>query len=148
MHCRAYAVLLAGVCFLMAAFTAGFLVTQALAAQAALPTVTPPSGSISITVPKGAKLTRDLVRFPHDKHVSEGCATCHHVLNDNKQIYTCATDGCHDLANPTGAEKKSIRYFRNAFHVRKEASCNGCHAIRKKAKRQHGPTACKACHRK
>ena len=107
-----------------------------------------PKVTIPITIPPDAKLQRPVVFFPHDKHAAEECALCHHVLNEGKLVYTCATPGCHDLANPKGEDKKSIKYFRNAFHVRKEASCNGCHALRKKAGEPHGPTACKACHKK
>ncbi|UZP66223.1 cytochrome c3 family protein [Desulfovibrio mangrovi] len=124
------------------------ILTVSVAAFAAAPAAKAPADPISITVPEGTALKKSIVSFPHAKHAGETCVTCHHTMEKNPEQLTCSSKGCHDLGNPTTKEeKKSMVYFRNAYHADVPASCNGCHKARKKEGKPAGPTDCKGCHR-
>lgn len=106
-----------------------------------------PQEPIIISVPAGAKLKKDKVAFPHKAHSALQCKECHHKLDEKPAVYSCTATGCHDLGNPTTSEeRKSMAYFRNAFHKNSNASCNGCHKKLKKEGKPAGPTSCKKCH--
>ncbi|WP_027361502.1 cytochrome c3 family protein [Halodesulfovibrio aestuarii] len=106
-----------------------------------------PKDPVIIGAPAGAKIKKPKVAFPHATHAALQCEACHHMLKQNPEVYSCSSEGCHDLATPTSSEeRKSIAYFRNAFHANSKASCNGCHKSRKKEGKSAGPTACKGCH--
>ena len=106
-----------------------------------------PQKPIVIGVPAGAKLKKEKVSFPHKAHAALQCDACHHMLKENPEQYSCTAAGCHDLANPTNSEeRKSMAYFRNAFHANSKSSCNGCHKKLKKEGKPAGPTSCKQCH--
>jgi predicted CXXCH cytochrome family protein len=77
-----------------------------------------------------------VVTFPHEKHASVACVTCHHEFLDRSGSGTCYS--CHrsDRADlPRGAEA--------LFHV----FCLGCHRDPPSAGGRHGPvTGCASCH--
>jgi hypothetical protein len=77
-----------------------------------------------------------VVTFPHEKHTSVACVTCHHEFLDRSGSGTCYN--CHrsDRADlPRGAEA--------LFH----GFCLGCHRDPPAADRRHGPvTGCVTCH--
>lgn len=112
-------------------------------------------GPVEISVPEGAQLRMDRVDFPHNVHAKRHggefeCTVCHHQWDGKSEdeIRYCSSKGCHDLANPeTPEEKRSVKYFRNAFHGG-DTSCNGCHKARAKEGKTSGPTRCTECHKK
>lgn len=106
-----------------------------------------PQEPVVIGVPAGTQMKKPRVMFSHAAHSALQCESCHHMLKQNPDVYSCSSKGCHDLGNPTSSdERKSIAYFRNAFHANSKSSCNGCHKSLKKAGKPAGPTSCKKCH--
>lgn len=106
-----------------------------------------PKEPIVINVPADATLKKSKVMFPHSAHAALQCDACHHMLKEKPELYSCITKGCHDLGNPkSSADRKSMTYFRNAFHANSKVSCNGCHKMLKKEGKPAGPTSCKDCH--
>lgn len=106
-----------------------------------------PKDPVVIGVPAGANIKKPKVAFPHAKHAALQCEACHHMLKDKPEVYSCSSKGCHDLGNPSSSEeRKSMVYFRNAFHANSKVSCNGCHKALKKEGKPAGPTSCKKCH--
>lgn len=123
------------------------LLALVLCASLVLAAPKPPEGPIAIKPPAGAVLKKSVVQFPHAKHGELDCTVCHHTLASQPKTYTCSAPACHDLANPTDkAAKKSMAYFRNAYHAPAATSCNGCHKARKTEGKKAGPTDCKGCH--
>ncbi len=128
--------------------------------------LTIPLGMISPSVPDGVeKLTLPFANFPHSRHMTYACATCHHKWEYNEGLDSCTTSGCHDLAtNPDKPLKdgqytnESIRYYKYAYHV----MCRDCHrninaqnreainknrfASNKIELKRNGPVSCKGCH--
>lgn len=76
------------------------------------------------------------VSFPHDKHTSVNCVTCHHNLLDNTGPGDCIA--CHRSSRP------DLRHSSEAtFHV----FCRSCHVLLATESHPHGPTrACSGCH--
>ncbi|WP_456325731.1 cytochrome c3 family protein [Desulfonauticus submarinus] len=104
-----------------------------------------PTGDILLTPPAGVKKVRKgPVKFSHASHASVDCKECHHTWDGKGKIKKCTDSGCHDIVNPKGKEKRSIKYYYQAFHK----NCIGCHKAEKKAGKKTGPTACNKCHAK
>lgn len=76
------------------------------------------------------------VSFPHDKHTSVNCVTCHHNLLDDTGPGDCIA--CHRSSRP------DLRHSSEAtFHV----FCRSCHVLLATESHPHGPTrACSGCH--
>lgn len=76
------------------------------------------------------------IHFPHEKHTTVNCVTCHHNFVDKTGIGSCLD--CHrserpDLGQPAEA----------TFHT----FCRNCHSQLAQTTTKHGPTrACSACH--
>ncbi|MBW2020748.1 MAG: cytochrome c3 family protein [Deltaproteobacteria bacterium] len=107
------------------------------------------------------KHKKSLVTFTHHKHNVDykiGCADCHHVYKDGKNVWkegdeVKKCDACHTEAKAPRAKKgepklskkeKIKKYYYSAIHE----NCVGCHKGLKKAGQPTGPTACKGCHPK
>jgi len=111
------------------------------------------------------KHKKALVTLSHKKHNVDckiGCADCHHVYKDGKNVWKegdevqkCDTKGCHDKAKAPKAkegekklkrkEKASQGYYYSAIHE----NCVECHkANKKKGMEKPGPTKCTECHPK
>lgn len=89
-----------------------------------------PVGMLSLGAPDGAEQTRAFVDFPHSRHMTYSCDTCHHTWQYHAILDTCATSGCHDLTQaPEMAIKngkyteEGIRYYKYAYHK----MCRDCH---------------------
>ena len=125
------------------------LVVAALACALALPLYAAPAkkapdADITFKAPEGMKMTKSLVKFPHEKHAEVKCADCHHKKDAKGNEYAkCDAKGCHD--NLTAKQGKDSYY--NAFHGNNVKSCVGCHKAKKEAK-PNVPTACDKCHPK
>ena len=129
-------------------------------------TLSIPVGMLSLGAPDGVEQTRTSVDFPHSRHMTYSCNTCHHTWEYHAILDTCTTSGCHDLTkSPEMAIKdgkyteEGIRYYKNAYHK----MCRDCHrdinaqnAARAKttnirgetAQLRNGPVACIDCHPK
>ena len=107
------------------------------------------------------KHTKSLVTLNHKKHNVDykiGCADCHHVYKDGKNVWkegdaVQKCDACHTEAKaPTGADapklsqaEKIKAYYYSAIHE----NCVGCHKDLKKADPTKViPTKCAECHPK
>jgi hypothetical protein len=108
------------------------------------------------------KHKKALVTLSHKKHNVDykiGCADCHHVYKDGKNVWkegdeVKKCDACHTEAKAPKAKEgepklskaeKIKKYYYSAIHE----NCAGCHKANKKAgKEKPGPTACKECHPK
>ena len=122
-----------------------------------------PVGMLSLGAPEGVEQTRTSVDFPHSRHLTYSCDTCHHKWNYHAIVDTCTTSGCHDLIEPPekaieGGEytEEGIRYYKYAYHV----MCRDCHREinaenREKLKmtnlgevelQRSGPVGCIECH--
>jgi hypothetical protein len=78
-------------------------------------------------------------QFPHDKHTTVNCLTCHHNLIDNTGTGSCID--CHRNS------RAALNHSSNeaTFHV----FCRSCHVQLAQEGRKHGPTrACASCHRR
>ena len=104
-----------------------------------------------------AKHTKPLATLTHKKHNVDykiGCAECHHVYKEGKNVWkegdeTQKCDACHSEAKaPKGAKmakkEKITKYHYSAIHK----NCKGCHKDLKKAGEPTGPVTCKKCHPK
>ncbi len=111
-----------------------------------------------------AEAQRSSVEFPHAVHFDYSCRECHHKWVKENAIQSCATSGCHELAEapkdkdgkPSTDALQQIKYYKNAYH----AMCIGCHKEIKKANKAleatrlsgdaklaaTGPTGCIQCH--
>jgi hypothetical protein len=125
-----------------------------------------PMGSILLEPPSEVDPTRSPVEFPHSRHFTFSCQTCHHDWKGETQIEGCMTSGCHDLEKSPKKNAKTAnepvvsaaRYYKTAFHN----LCRGCHQeIKNKNKKlesrldiakpelmKTGPTGCIECHPK
>lgn len=127
-------------------------------------TLSIPVGMLSLGAPDGVDQERTSVDFPHSRHMTYSCDTCHHKWEYHSIIDSCTASGCHDLTEPP--EKaiqdgeytdEGIRYYKYAFHV----MCRDCHRDinaqnREKLKTTNisgdvelmrsGPVGCIECH--
>jgi hypothetical protein len=124
-----------------------------------------PVGLFSIGAPAEVEMTRTAVDFPHSRHLTYSCDTCHHKWEYHAILDSCTTSGCHDLTEaPENALKdgnyteEGIRYYKYAYHE----MCRNCHRdinaqnreLVKKAKftgesvelLRNGPVGCIECH--
>ena len=119
-------------------------------------------GAIELSAPKGVEMKKSLVEFPHARHFSYNCQTCHHTWDFGPEVSGCMASGCHDLIQaPKKSDKVSaVMYYKKAYHQK----CIGCHreikklnlAMEKKAGigagniklQSAGPTGCRDCHPK
>ncbi len=109
----------------IASFSAGALIVM-------LPTATVHRWSLQpVTTPAPLEL-----HFPHEKHVSVNCTTCHHNFIDRTGVSNCID--CHRSG------RRDLPQSNEAtFHV----FCRDCHAVLATSGDRHGPTrACSACH--
>jgi hypothetical protein len=107
------------------------------------------------------KHTKTLVTFNHKKHNVDykiGCADCHHLYKDGKNVWkegdaVQKCDVCHTEAKaPTGADAPKLskaeqikKYYYSAIHE----NCVECHKDLQKAdKTRVIPTKCAECHPK
>jgi len=81
------------------------------------------------------------VYFPHEKHTTVNCVTCHHNFTDKTGIGSCLD--CH---RATRATRRDLTQSGEAtFH----SFCRGCHTQLAHTTTQHGPTrSCSDCHQK
>jgi hypothetical protein len=78
------------------------------------------------------------VYFPHEKHTTVNCVTCHHNFVDKTGLGSCRD--CHRSARPDLPESAEA-----TFHT----FCRNCHTDLAQTTTKHGPTrACSACHAK
>ena len=124
-----------------------------------------PMGSFTIGPPEEVTPLRSVVDFPHSKHFSYSCTTCHHKWDGSSKVQNCTTSGCHDqTAVPEKPLKngvytaEAIKYYKYAYHNQ----CRDCHKKLKEQKEQftHStsttdkvfpeiiPTGCVECHPK
>jgi len=122
-----------------------------------------PVGEIQLTAPDDIGTRKSPVDFPHSKHFTYTCYTCHHTWEGDENLQSCSASGCHDQVErpkpsdgtqPTPEEE--ITYFKQAYHQ----LCITCH---KEIQQQNvalelslkqikgklpnvGPTSCVGCH--
>ena len=78
------------------------------------------------------------VYFPHEKHTTVDCVTCHHNFVDKTGLGSCRD--CHRSARPDLPESAEA-----TFHT----FCRTCHTDLAQSTTKHGPTrACSVCHAK
>jgi predicted CXXCH cytochrome family protein len=76
--------------------------------------------------------------FPHEKHTTVACVTCHHNFVDKTGLGSCRD--CHRSARTDLPETAEA-----TFHT----FCRNCHTELAQTTTKHGPTrACSACHAK
>jgi hypothetical protein len=76
------------------------------------------------------------VHFPHEKHTTVNCVTCHHNFVDKTGIGSCLD--CH-----RSARADLTRSAEATFHT----FCRNCHSQLAATTAKHGPTrACSPCH--
>ena len=87
-------------------------------------------GMLNLGAPSGVQQERTSVDFPHSRHMTYSCDTCHHKWNYHAVVDSCTASGCHDLTTPPenaiqGGEytAEGIRYYKYAYHV----MCRDCH---------------------
>lgn len=129
-------------------------------------TLSIPLGMISLGAPDGVEQEKASVDFPHSRHMTYSCDTCHHTWEYHAIIDSCTASGCHDLTTaPENALKngkyteEGIRYYKYAYHVK----CRDCHRdinAQNRAKlkttnisgdveqMRSGPVGCVECHPK
>jgi predicted CXXCH cytochrome family protein len=77
------------------------------------------------------------VNFPHDKHTTVNCVTCHHNFADQSGV----TGGC--LACHRSDRSDLPQAAEPLFHT----FCRSCHVELAQTTQQHGPTrSCSTCH--
>ena len=93
-------------------------------------TLSIPVGMLNIGAPDGIEMTRSAVDFPHSRHMTYSCTTCHHTWEYHAILDNCTASGCHDLTEaPENAIKdgqytaEGIRYYKYAYHE----MCRNCH---------------------
>lgn len=78
------------------------------------------------------------VYFPHEKHTTVNCVTCHHNFTDKTGIGSCLD--CHRSSRPDLTQSAEA-----TFHI----FCRDCHSQLAHTTTQHGPSrACSECHQK
>jgi hypothetical protein len=78
------------------------------------------------------------IDFPHEKHITVNCVTCHHNFVDKTGIGSCLD--CHRQPRPDLTQSAEA-----IFHT----FCRDCHTELARTTVKHGPTrACSACHLK
>lgn len=78
------------------------------------------------------------IHFPHEKHTTVNCVTCHHNFVDKTGIGSCLD--CHRLPRPDLTQSAEA-----TFHT----FCRDCHTELAHTTAKHGPTrSCSACHLK
>jgi hypothetical protein len=78
------------------------------------------------------------IYFPHEKHTSVNCVTCHHNFVDKTGIGSCLD--CHRRPRPDLTQSAEA-----TFHT----FCRDCHTELAHTTAKHGPTrSCSACHLK
>lgn len=152
---------IAGLCLIMmAAALAG---STLVLGQGSDEDMVVPMGTIELNPPESVEPKKSPVEFPHARHFSFQCQTCHHTWTGAEPIVTCTTSGCHDVTDtaPKSTESAAktslgIEYYKTAFHN----MCIGCH---RKLRRRNlklelsdqtlkeklplvGPTGCVGCH--
>ncbi len=76
------------------------------------------------------------VAFPHEKHTTVSCVTCHHNFIDKTGVGSCLE--CHRTPSPALTQSAEA-----TFHT----FCRSCHTALAETTGKHGPTrACSACH--
>ena len=76
------------------------------------------------------------VYFPHEKHTTVDCVTCHHNFIDKTGVGSCLE--CHRSSQPNLTQSAEA-----TFHT----FCRTCHADLAQTTDKHGPTrACSTCH--
>jgi hypothetical protein len=74
--------------------------------------------------------------FPHEKHTTVDCVTCHHNFIDKTGVGSCLE--CHRSSQPELTQSAEA-----TFHT----FCRDCHTDLAQTTDKHGPTrACSACH--
>ncbi len=132
-----------------------FIFALAYATQQAPDTITMESKLFS-------KHKKSLVTLSHKKHNVDykiGCADCHHVYKDGKNVWkegdaVQKCDACHTEAKAPKAKEgepklskaeKIKKYYYSAIHE----NCVRCHKdLKKKDKTKVVPTKCAECHPK
>jgi hypothetical protein len=101
--------------------------------------------TLTIKPPEGVRARKSPVEFSHVKHKDLDCTKCHHMWDGKSEaeIQPCTDSGCHDVFKPNPKERRSIKYFYNAYH---DQCYKGCHMDLKKAGKPTGPTGCNGCH--
>jgi len=129
-------------------------------------TLSIPVGLLSLGAPDGVEQKRASVDFPHSRHMTYNCNTCHHTWEYHALLDSCTASGCHDLTEPPEKALKDgkyteegIRYYKYAYHVK----CRDCHRdinAQNRAKNRitnisgdtepmrSGPVGCIECHPK
>lgn len=102
------------------------------------------------------KHTKGLSTFSHKKHADHkdiGCADCHHVYKDGKNVWkegdeVQKCEACHsEPAKPKGDKTKMSKaekikkYHKDALH----ANCKGCHKKMLDKTSEPGKTLLKGC---
>ena len=127
--------------------------------------LTIPMGNLSVSAPEDAELTLPDSLFPHSRHMTFACATCHHKWDYTEDLQSCTASGCHDLGKQPEKSvedgqytEESIRYYKYAYHQ----MCRGCHRDINAQNREinkellaggnmelkrNGPVSCKGCHK-
>ena len=128
--------------------------------------LTIPLGNLSVSAPSDAEITLPDSLFPHNRHMTYSCDTCHHKWDYTEDLQSCTASGCHDLAKAPEKSVKdgayteeSIRYYKYAYHQ----MCRGCHREINAQNRaidnqnrfagsgaaimRNGPVSCKGCHK-
>jgi hypothetical protein len=128
-------------------------------------TLSIPVGMLNIGPPEGVEMSVAPVDFPHSRHMTYSCRTCHHKWELHAIVDSCAASGCHDLTEaPENAIKdgkitdEGIRYYKYAYHE----MCRNCHRDINAQNRQlvkkgqitgqdiqllrNGPVGCIECH--
>jgi hypothetical protein len=76
------------------------------------------------------------VYFPHEKHTTVDCITCHHNFVDKTGVGSCLE--CHRSSQPNLTQSAEA-----TFHT----FCRSCHTDLAQTTDKHGPTrACSTCH--
>ena len=89
-----------------------------------------PIGNILLKPPEDMSGKRTPVDFPHSRHFSYTCRTCHHKWLGDAELQTCSSQKCHDqVERPKRPGRKTpepdydIAYFKKAYHQQ----CITCH---------------------
>lgn len=107
----------------------------AIAALALLPA---PTARTSLMEPAVTTPPTLQIHFPHDKHTTVNCVTCHHNFVDRTGVGSCLD--CHRRPRPDLTQSAEA-----TFHT----FCRDCHTRLATTTAKHGPTrSCSACHLK
>jgi len=107
-----------------------------IAALCIMPLLPAPTSKQLLLEP-AARPERIAVSFPHERHVSVNCITCHHNFTDHTGSATCIA--CH-----RSSRSDLVHSSEATFHV----FCRDCHTQSALLDQKHGPTRrCSGCHR-